>query len=111
MIVLDGRQTPDAGSNVHADPVRIILGHFQPCVIRRHPARADGVLDERIHFFNVFFFDELRGIKAFDFARDLGGITGWIKPGDPTDAGLTVTQRLPCLLDPHPRGSGAPASP
>ena len=96
--MLDGGQPADAGADVDPDPVRVLPGHFQPCVVHRHLGGPDGEVDEQVHLLDFFFLDERGGIKVRDFSGDLAGIVGGVESSDPGNAGFAGAERFPGLL-------------
>src|SRR5262245_24338282 len=69
MIALDGLNAANACPNDDANAIRILFGDLQPSVLNSHAARATGILDEDVTFFDFFtliyiFMISLHSIKS-----------------------------------------------
>jgi hypothetical protein len=74
MIFLDCAESADAVTNQHTDPISIGFINLQPRLSHRLLRTGDRILDEQIHFADVFFFNEVERIKIADLAGNPGRI-------------------------------------
>ncbi len=99
VIVLDRPKSPDARSDIHTDFRGLFRHHSKSRIFHRQLGSAHGIVDERIHFLDFFFLDELGWIEVFHFTGDLSIIRGRIEFRNSADAGFTGTDSPPGLFD------------
>ena len=63
MIFLDSRQTAEAGTDEHADPLGILFIDDKTGILHGKMGGSHRVLDEEIHLLDLFFVDEILGIE------------------------------------------------
>lgn len=95
--VFDHRQAADAGTDQHADALRVGFGHFQPAVLDGLDAGGDAVMDERIHVPGFLRRDVLLGAEALHFAREMAGEVRRIELRDGGDTGLAGDEIGPAV--------------
>jgi hypothetical protein len=84
-----GGGATDGGADKNTDPLGNVRAKRQRRVVHRHLGCGESVNSEFVLAANLFFVDKLQRIKILDFARDAGGVSGCVKPGNRADAGLS----------------------
>jgi hypothetical protein len=81
------------------------FGPFAPkrIDIHRKLRGSDRVLDEDVHFLDVFLLDELQRIEPAHLAGDARGELRCVKFGDRADAALAGAQGIPVRLGADPQ--------
>ena len=104
MHLFDQRKATDPRSDDDAEAIAVFFLGIDPGVLDGHLRRGDGVVDEGVGLFDLFFFDPVCGVEAADFAGDLAGERGRIEFGDAADAGPPFEQTFPRRLVAHAEG-------
>ena len=106
--MLNGGKPADTGSDIHADLIGIVFRNHKARILYRHLTRADGVLDEGIHFLKIFFVDIVVRVKVLHFAGDLAIVSARVELCDATNTGSSRAYSLPCLFDTGPEWRDQP---
>src|SRR5687767_8736725 len=95
VLALDGRESADAGADADADVGRELWRDLKLRVVHRELGGGDGVLNEDVHFLDVFLLDELQRVEILDLRGDLRRVPGDIEPRDAGDTAPARQQRRP----------------
>src|SRR5262245_507392 len=99
VVFLDRRQSAEADSDDDTDALRIGLVDLQPRGGDRHVGRGHRVLDEEIHFLDLFPLDEVLGSEIANLTGDVRRKTRCVEARDRPYTRAPVHQRFPVLLD------------
>ena len=85
MLAFDDRKSADAGTDEYACALCQLGANGQTRLFHRAICGSDRVMDERVHFLNIFLVEPSEGIKVFDLGGNLCGKLRGIKTGNSRD--------------------------
>ena len=100
--ILDHRQPANAGTDVYADTLGILLGYFQSGILQRLHSGNQTEMDKPVHASCIFGGKKLRDIEILHFAGNLCRHCAGIKVGDSGNAGFSRDDILPNGGNPYP---------
>src|SRR5262245_4110755 len=92
VLALDRAEPADPGRNEDADLVGDVFGDFQARVLDGKVRGRQRELNEDVHLLDVFLFDEVQRIEAFDLTRDARGKIRRIEMGNRPNSAMTGTE-------------------
>src|ERR1051326_5273655 len=95
MFTFDDSKSADTGTDEYACTLRQIPVNRQVRLFHRTFGGGNRVMDERVHFLDVFFLEPAERIEVFDLGGDLGGKLRGIETGDSGDAAAPFAQAFP----------------
>ena len=99
MVILDRRQSADAGAHRYSDPMAVFFGDFEPGIPERIDARGNAVVHEDIHAPGIFLLQVLGNIEVRNRTRDLRRKRTDIEVLELPKPGTTLTDILPGGFD------------
>ena len=103
MFALDNSKAADSGSDEYARSFREFVGDGQTGLLHGAVGCCDGVMNERVHFLEVFLFEPLKRIEVLNLRGDFGGKLCGVEPRDGRDAAASLAESLPRLFGSRPQ--------
>src|SRR5262245_3394667 len=98
MFALDARESANTGSNKDAGSFCIFGSDHDSRLLHRKIRRSHGVIDEVVHFLEVFLIEPYQWLEIFDLRCDPGRELRGVEAGDIADSATSFAESFPRLF-------------